>query len=231
MATLQPLVTKPESLTQMVYDAIRLAIVSKEIAPGTPVSEAQLARDLQVSKTPVRETLLRLQTVGLVEPDGARGLRVITPSLDRIADAYDIRGMLEAGAARLAAERASAEEKEDILQKANESLSAAQSGDSTGFARLDAEFHLEIAAAAKNPRLLTLVEDALSLTRVLRQRDVPAKTDATRCGDQHVGIAQLIIAGDPAGAARHAAQHAEDVQRIVLGLADFADGDPAAGIA
>ncbi|MCI0678032.1 MAG: GntR family transcriptional regulator, partial [Actinobacteria bacterium] len=148
----------------MVYVAIREAIVSKEIAPGTPVSEARLARDLQVSKTPVREALLRLQSVGLIELDGSRGVRVVNPSRSRVAQAYEIRGVLEAGVARLAAERASDEEKEGILHAAQTSLAAAKAGDSAGFSHWDTTFHLEIAAAAKNPRLETLVENALSLT-------------------------------------------------------------------
>jgi DNA-binding GntR family transcriptional regulator len=223
VAVLQPLETKPESLTQMVYDAIREAIVSKEIPPGTPVSEARLARDLQVSKTPVREALLRLQSVGLIEPDGSRGLRVVNPSHVRIAQAYEIRGVLEAGAARLAADRASEHEKQAILHAASTSLSAAKAGDSAGFSHWDRTFHLAIATATKNARLITLVENALSLTRVLRQRDIPIKTDAATCGLQHVDIANAIIAGDALGAAEKAAQHAQSVQEMVLVLADFGD--------
>jgi DNA-binding GntR family transcriptional regulator len=57
---LKPLAAKPESLTQIVFDTIRDAIVSKLLSPGHRVSEVGLARQLQVSKTPVREALLRL---------------------------------------------------------------------------------------------------------------------------------------------------------------------------
>lgn len=227
MATLQPLETKPESLTQMVYDAIRSAIESKDIVPGTPVSEARLARDLQVSKTPVREALLRLQSVGLIEPDGSRGVRVVSPSLERISQAYEIREVLEAGAARLAAERADSDEKQEILEAARNSLLAAESGDPAGFSKWDGIFHTRIATAVKNPRLLTLEENALSLTRVLRRRDAPAKTDATKCGNQHVAIANAIIEGDASGAAGMAAQHARDVKHMVLKFAESGEGESA----
>jgi DNA-binding GntR family transcriptional regulator len=225
MATLQPLKTKPESLTQMVYHTIREAIVSKQIVPGTPVSEASLARDLQVSKTPVREALLRLQSVGLIEPHGGRGVRVVSPSREIIEQAYEIRGVLESGAARMAAVRATTAQKQEVLDAASASLSAAESGDASGFVHWDGIFHLTVAESVRNPRLLTLVENALSLTSVLRQRDAPAKTDATTCARQHVAIAEAIIAGDSSEAAEVAAQHAHDVQNMVVNLASLRDED------
>lgn len=225
MATLQPLKTKPESLTQMVYHTIREAIVSKQIVPGTPVSEASLARDLQVSKTPVREALLRLQSVGLIESDGGRGVRVVSPSREIIEQAYEIRGVLESGAARMAAVRATTAQKQEVLDAASASLSAAESGDASGFQHWDGIFHLTVAESVRNPRLLTLVENALSLTSVLRQRDAPAKTDATTCARQHVAIAEAIMAGDSNEAAEVAAQHARDVQNMVVNLASLRDED------
>ena len=66
---LAPLTEKPESLTQLVYQALRDAIISKRLPPGERVSEASLARQLRVSKTPVREALLRLHAIGLVEAE------------------------------------------------------------------------------------------------------------------------------------------------------------------
>ena len=103
---LAPLTEKPESLTQLVYQALRDAIISKRLPPGERVSEASLARQLRVSKTPVREALLRLHAIGLVEADGGRGGRIVRPSAELIRHTYEVRGALESLAARLAAERA-----------------------------------------------------------------------------------------------------------------------------
>ncbi len=69
MNTLGPVDFKPESLADVVYSAIREAIVSKQLLPGERVTEAGLATRLHVSKTPVREAMLRLQEVGLIEAD------------------------------------------------------------------------------------------------------------------------------------------------------------------
>jgi DNA-binding GntR family transcriptional regulator len=98
---LAPLTEKPESLTQLVYQALRDAIISKRLPPGERVSEASLARQLRVSKTPVREALLRLHAIGLVEADGGRG-GAHCPPVGR-ADTAHLRGSGRPGIARRAA--------------------------------------------------------------------------------------------------------------------------------
>lgn len=213
---LQPLEVKPESLTQMVYGAIRQAIVSKALMPGTVVSEASLARRLAVSKTPVREALLRLQAVGLVEPDGARGLRIVLPSEDAIRQAYEVRMVLESALCRRAAERSTEAEREEMAKAAAGSLASAEKGDIDGFKGWDRTFHRAVADAAGNPRLAQLADDALALAGVLRERDVPDVQDAIRCARQHLAIADAIRDSDGDTAEDVARQHAEDVAAMVL---------------
>ena len=113
---LAPLTEKPESLTQLVYQALRDAIISKRLPPGERVSEASLARQLRVSKTPVREALLRLHAIGLVEADGGRGGRIVRPSAELIQHTYEVRGALESLAARLAVERATPAQRSQLLE-------------------------------------------------------------------------------------------------------------------
>jgi DNA-binding GntR family transcriptional regulator len=212
---LKPLGSKPESLTDMVFEAIRDAIVSKALPPGSQVSEANLAAQLSVSKTPVRETLLRLRHAGLVEPDG-RSLRVILPSPDAIRDAYEVRSGLEQAAARHAAERATETERTRILDGAELSLAAARAGRNAEFHSRDQDFHWAIAEAAHNPLLARAVEDVLLLTSALRARDVPATGDSVECGREHMVIAEALRDGDGATAARRVAEHLQHVLTIVL---------------
>jgi GntR family transcriptional regulator, rspAB operon transcriptional repressor len=214
---LAPLDTRRQSLTDMVYDSIRGSIVEKRLSPGTVVPEASLAARLQVSKTPVREALLRLQSIGLVESDGGRGLRVVSPSEAAIQEAYEVRVVLEQGLCRRAAERAGRTECEEILGAAKRSLECAKAGDvREGFRSWDKVFHRAVAVAAGNPRLAKLSEDAAALASVLRERDVPDVQDAIRCGRQHIDIAKAIAAGDPNGAAAASDVHVNDVKNMVL---------------
>ncbi len=201
----------------MVYDAIRSSIVSKRLAPGTVVAEASLAARLSVSKTPVREALLRLQSLGLVEPDGGRGLRVVAPSEDSIREAYEVRLVLEQGLSRRAAELASTAERDEILDAAERSLQCAEAGDiADGFRAWDRLFHRAISRAAHNARLARLAEDAAVLASVLRERDVPGVQDAIQCGHQHIHIAQAVFRGDPEEAARASDAHVNAVRDMVL---------------
>lgn len=216
-AELSPLIAKPDSLTQLVYEAVREAIVSKVIPPGGRVSEASLARQLAVSKTPVREALLRLQAVGLVESDGNRGARVVRPSESTILCAYEVRAVLEAAAARLAAERADASARLRLVELAQNSLRSAEEGDREGFLRWDGIFHRATAEAAGNPQLCDLVENALTLTSVLRQRDVPQTgAHSVRCAKHHTRIASAIKRGLGEQAAEAAQVHVLDVRDHLL---------------
>jgi DNA-binding GntR family transcriptional regulator len=213
---LAPLTEKPESLTQLVYQALRDAIISKRLPPGERVSEASLARQLRVSKTPVREALLRLHAIGLVEADGARGGRIVRPSAELIRHTYEVRGSLESLAAQLAAARATPAQRRDLLELAAASLAAAREQDLDGFRRHDEAFHDLLAAAAANPYLGRLIDNAYTLAAAARQRDVPSAGDSADCAAGHVRIAEAVANGDAAVATGEAVAHVEMVGRLVL---------------
>src|SRR5215470_5955705 len=210
---LAPLTEKPESLTQIVYQTLRDAIISKRLPPGERVSEASLARQLRVSKTPVREALLRLQAIGLVEADGPRGGRIVRPSADLIRHIYEVRGSLEALAARLAAERGTPAQRSELIEFAAASLGAAQGQDIDGFRRHDGAFHDLLAAA---PYLARLIDNAYTLTGAARQRDVPSAAASVDCATGHMQIAEAVARGDGTAAAAEAAAHVEMVGQLVL---------------
>ncbi len=216
-AELKPLAAKPESLTQIVYDTIRDAIISKLLSPGHRVSEASLARQLRVSKTPVREALLRLHAIGLVEGvDGSRGVRIVRPSRESIQHAYEVRAALEALAAGLAASRATAAQRAHLVEVAGLSLARAREYDEDGFRRHDQEFHDALTAATCNPYLVGLIGNAYILADALRQRDVPSAGDSVECATQHVAIAEAVARGDADAAAAATSAHVEKVEQLVL---------------
>jgi GntR family transcriptional regulator, rspAB operon transcriptional repressor len=214
-ASLEPVSTRPQSLTDIAFDRIRTAILTRKLEPGTRVSEAMLGEMLQVSKTPVREALLRLCYVGLVEPT-TRGLRVVLPNSTIIRNAYEVRIGLETVAAQLAAGRATAEQRAGIIAAASSSLQCARAEDSEGFARWDREFHLSVAGASGNDLLAKAVEDSVTLAFTLRSRDVLTVDDSVRCGRHHVGISRTIKKGDGELASKQMQEHIISVTQFVL---------------
>ncbi|GAA1865888.1 GntR family transcriptional regulator [Pseudonocardia ailaonensis] len=198
------MIERPDNLTDLVSAAIRQRLVDASLPPGSSVSEAMLSKDLQVSKTPVREALLQLRHIGLVEPTG-RGLRVVVPTARTIRDAFEVRAGLEAAAARHAADRATSEQKDRILELAEASHAVA--GDSEAFREADTAFHLAIASSSGNAMLHKAVEDSVVLTQVLRQRDVHLERDLRPDGREHVGIARALRSSDGATAAERLSGH------------------------
>lgn len=188
------MIERPDNLTDLVFTAIRDRIVDSSLSPGSPVSEAMLSKELHVSKTPVREALLRLRRIGLVEPT-TRGLRVTLPSARTVRNAFEYRASLEDGSGRYAAARASAEQLDAIARWAAESLTA-QEGEPGDFWRLDFQFHLEVAAASGNDYMRSAVEDAFVLTLALRQRDVALVRDFVPDALEHIEIANALRDGD-----------------------------------
>ena len=207
---------RPDSLTDAVYEAIRRGIIDKRLPPGAPVTEAALAAQLGVSKTPVREALLRLKDAGVIEPNGRRGGRVVQRSEAAIRRAYEVREALESYAAGRAAERADAATVEHLRELAERSCEHAHGNDVPAFVEVDGSFHEAIGAAADNPLLARMLDDALTLAMTLRRRDRPRSTASIDCADAHVRIAAAIGRGDAAGAEREMRDHIAFVAALVL---------------
>lgn len=91
--------------SEIAYERLREDIIQWRLQPGAALGEVELSERLGVSRTPVREALLRLTAEGLVTTDGGRTATVSVVSLDHIRDLYELREALETQAARLAARR------------------------------------------------------------------------------------------------------------------------------
>ena len=207
---------RSETISEKVYGAIRNAIVSRELHPGERLTESGLATRLGVSKTPVREALLQLTYVGLIEADGARGGRVTTPSEEKIEQAYETRAGLEAQVAYVVTGRIQSSELAKIRAIANECTKAARSRDLEGFRAGDRAFHLALAQASGNGYLNRLVHDVYDLVSALRRRDVPDVGDSQKCARQHLGVLAAIGQGSADVAAERMRQHINDVRDMVM---------------
>jgi DNA-binding GntR family transcriptional regulator len=200
-----------------VFESIQAAIKDKSLPPGKRVTEADLAAQLNVSKTPVREAFIKLRQIGLLEPDGRRAWRVIQLSRPTIDDACEVREALEVSAARAAAERATDEQRAAISEAADRSLEAARAGDKDVFRGWDDRFHRSIAAASGNARLRALIDDTLLLIATLRLRDLPHRQASIECAQAHVAIAATIASGSTNAAGEAMRVHVQQVKEYTFG--------------
>jgi DNA-binding GntR family transcriptional regulator len=138
------------SLNELAYRGIRALIDRGEVAYGEPLSEEHLARQLHMSRTPVREALKRLAVENLVAIYPRRGTFLSMPSLADLQEIFEIREALEGAAARLATPRVS----EDAIRAFQRRLDAAyRAHDGAGVSATGQDLHFFIVDAAQNQRL------------------------------------------------------------------------------
>ncbi|MCC7160973.1 MAG: GntR family transcriptional regulator [Anaerolineae bacterium] len=139
-----------------IYDRLKADILSRTIKPGQALTEAELAKDFQVSRTPVREALNLLEKEGLIQRISRRGYIVTELSLEDVLDLIELRIILEREAVRLAAIRRGAETAAEL-----ERLNNAGFAGELPLLEVDREYHRTIAHASGNRQLAEVLEMVL----------------------------------------------------------------------
>jgi DNA-binding GntR family transcriptional regulator len=140
---------------QLVLETLRRAILTGRIPSGTRLVQAELAEQLKVSTTPVREALRDLATEGLIKLDAHRGAEVRSLSGPEVSEIYRLRSILEPEAMRLAIERISDEE---IATAAKIQARADEETDTAAWTELNQQFHNVFVGAARSPRLAGILQ-------------------------------------------------------------------------
>ncbi|WP_172327381.1 GntR family transcriptional regulator [Mangrovicoccus sp. HB161399] len=206
--------TRAEELRQ---DLERL-IVEGELKPGDRLDETEIAARFSVSRTPVREAIKGLVATGLVEVRGRQGTMVTQLSIPMLIEMFDLMAALEGLCARLAARRASREEKAAMLEIQERLEAAFEEGDPVAFYWINEEFH-DLLYAAAHTHFLASQTIALRLRLSPYRRQVtyqPGKMRATL--SEHREIIDAIDAGDSDRAMVAASEH---VRLLGDHLSDF----------
>ncbi|MCC7352178.1 MAG: GntR family transcriptional regulator [Anaerolineae bacterium] len=153
-----PLNTRHRTANTFAYDSIRRAIFEGYIAPGTRLTEQDLVKWLDVSRTPIREALRRLEADGLVRAAPYRGAVVVMPDADDIREEYTVRAALEGLAAELAVQHLKDQDVEELEALTDEIESALGQGDISTFLEVNARFHIRLYTLSGSRRLVTMIE-------------------------------------------------------------------------
>lgn len=189
------------NLRQQVYEQIKHDIISCKLSPGQPISEIQFVDRFQVSKTPIREALTSLQQDHLVEYIPNRGFSVANISFKDIQEIYEARIFFESVLIKLAVKHITTAEIEKLESYADIHYDWNDQASIDAYLQANIDFHLDIARAAHNNRLLwhyrTLLNEAQRLiymdfisTNVIPIWSVSHKrfTDALRSQDEAAGV-------------------------------------------
>ncbi len=194
-------------LNRRAYEEIRRRILEGELLPSSPLSEHQLAAALQLSRTPVREALKRLEKEGLVRSIASRGTFITELTAHDILEIYQVRERLESLAARVAAEQMAREEVAALEQELTFGEQCAAEGRNGETLGSDVRFHKRIIAATQNQRLgaiLATLDDQMYRIRGLLPRGAGWLAEAAH---EHRTIVARIMARDSDGAEQAMAQH------------------------
>ena len=189
----------PVTRAHAVADELRRQILAGELPPGTRLRQLDVARELGVSTTPVREAFTSLAREGLIQQDAHRGVFVFAPSEDDVRERYEIRIALEPLAAGHAA-KAMPEETLAELEALLAEMKRAVGKDKARYANeLDPRFHALIAESADRPRLAELIAS-------VRDTSGPVSKDVQA---QHAEIVEALRARAPKRATRAMKAHLE----------------------
>ena len=209
-------------LRDQVLTEIRRRIVNGDYPPGERLTEERLAVDFGVSRNPVREALRVIEAEGFVTMTPRRGAVVSTPDVETISDLFAVRASIEATAARIAAERASAADIADLRSLLDAARKATDEADFSRVAQLNNDFHTRVIAITGN-RWLVSISDALYL-HVHWIFRLGAADRAPHSWVEHIRSVDAIEAGDPdrAEAEARAHLHAAAIAAVANAAQDWA---------
>lgn len=207
---------RPELVREEVYQHLRRAVLGGEIAPGERLGEAELGQRLGVSRTPIREALMRLTQDGLLLAEANKGVRVRTVTAQEARDTYAVREELDGLAAALAAQQHTASDA-GALRRALSTLEAAQGGgqDYREQTRLDLAFHRAVTHAAHNAALSDLALDLEQRVALIKHQTRTYNAHPQTQG-QHAAILHAVLARDAQAAREAARQHVRTFAALVL---------------
>lgn len=195
---------------------LRQLIVEGAIAPGAKLNERELAEQLQVSRTPLREAIKMLAAEGLVELLPNRGAVAALLSAQDVADTFEVIAGLEEQSGALAAERIGEGELAEIRALHYEMLAAYTRRDLSTYYRLNAQIHDRINAAARNPVLTRTYRQVNARLQALRFRSNFDERKWQRAVAEHDAMVERLAARDAAGMRTLMRQHLEHKRDAVL---------------
>jgi GntR family transcriptional regulator of gluconate operon len=188
------------SLTDRAADLLRRRIMSGDLRNGDPLIESQIARELGVSRGPVREALRVLQAEGLVRENARRSASVVNLSIDDVHEIYDLRAALETRAVRLLlATRAGTTDRalKHIRSAVVALENACRDGDRTATARCDLAFHEAVCMSSGNRRLhAVFVSQSALLQPIVEAEERFYYKSLDKIAQEHIALLRVIEQGE-----------------------------------
>ncbi len=203
-------------LREIVFEHLRNSIINGELKPEERLMELQLAEQLGVSRTPIREAIRKLELEGLVEMIPRKGAYVADLSVKDVLDVLEVRRFLEGLAARLAAERMIEDDIKELHGILEEFDVALKNDDKEGMIESDNKFHERIIQGSGNKKLIQIVQglhEQVQRFRIIYFNEYTGHEDLMKF---HKAILEAISSKDPEKAQGYAETHVEKVEQSII---------------
>ena len=203
-------------LREMVYEELKMQILTGVIVPGTRMMEVELAKEIGVSRTPIREAIRKLEKEGLVTIEPRRGAYASQISTDDMVEILEVRQNMEGLAAFFAASRMNPEQLTDLKDVSANYNAAVADGDMENMIQYDTRFHRIIVESCNNKILVQMIEQLQELVLRFRYIYYDDFRRAENMPSEHDVILKAIERGD-AEAARDAADiHIDRLKKLII---------------
>lgn len=203
---------KKNSVYEYLYNAIRTG----EIQPGQTLTERGLAEKIGVSRTPVREAIRKLEEQGIVTHEPHKGVKVITLSVDKVAQLYDVRELLEGLAARKLAERQTPEGIGELTALIDKAQQEAVANHVHELARINSEFHLALARLSGNVYLEAIMNMLQTQIGLMMSASLSTSGRPLQNISEHKMLIDAIRSGDGEFAESIAKHHVRNAREHAM---------------
>lgn len=207
-----------QPLREMVFDVLMEAIISGQLPPGERLMEVQLAEEMGVSRTPVREAIRRLELEGFVVMIPRKGAYVAGLSVKDIVNIFEIRTSLEQLAVSLAAERMTEDELETLERMIVEMTDTSKDADAETWTELDKRFHHLLYEYSRNERLVQMMEniaEQINRYRVITLSNLEVRQHTV---EEHTRIVEAIAERNINEAQKASTDHLNNIQASLIVL-------------
>ena len=203
-------------LREMVYEELKMQILKGSIIPGTRMMEVELAEEMGVSRTPIREAIRKLEKEGLVTIEPRRGAYASMISTEDMVEILEVRQDLEGLAAYFAADRMTKGQMEELKQVSNSYNEAVMQGNMEAMIKHDTRFHHIIVESCRNKILVQMIEQLQELVLRFRYIYYDNFKRAENMPEEHEAIVAAIAEGNADKARAAADIHIERLKELVI---------------
>lgn len=202
-------------LREMVYDSLKMQILTGKIVPGTRMMEIELAEEMGVSRTPIREAIRKLEKEGLVTIEPRRGAYASTITTSDIIDILEVRQDLEGLAGSFAAKSMDEDELAELVEVSRLYNDAVKEGNVADMIEYDTRFHKVIVDSCENKILVNMIEQLQEMVLRFRYIYYDDFRRASKMPAEHECIVAAIKTRDGAAARSGIDKHLESLKQII----------------